>query len=174
MRWPRALSWYSLQLRLCWPAGQRTRCLSQSTVKASMPKAPSRRCCQLTSWGVGPKVDPVALSGLHKLSGAHVGGINQMCPRGQSLAGERSMDGAGAPGLVNAGRCGVDVDHQAWGVWVAGLREVDHIARPAHLALGAKARLYVVGRLDAIRAAAKLADRAQSSATLSGGPAAAL
>src|SRR3954449_8923446 len=125
--------------------------------------------------GRGPdKVDPVAFPGLHNLSGAHVGGINQMCPRGQSLAGERSMNGAGAPGLVNAGRCSVNVDHQAWGVWVAGLREVDHIARPAHLALGAKARLYVVGRLDAIRAAAKLADRAQACATLSGGPAAAL
>src|SRR3954466_8950858 len=96
--------------------------------------------------GRGPdKVDPVALSGLHKLSGAHVGGINQMCPRGQSLAGERSMDGAGAPGLVNAGRCGVDVDHQAWGLRVAGLCEVDQIAHPAHLALGAKARLHIVG-----------------------------
>src|SRR4051812_16100762 len=140
-----------------------------------MPKAPSRRCCQLTSWGVGPtRSIPCTLPGLHKLSGAHVGGINQMRARDQPLAGERSMNGAGAPGLVNAGRCSVNVDHQAWGVWVAGLREVDHIARPAHLALGAKARLYVVGRLDAIRAAAKLADRAQACATLSGGPAAAL
>src|SRR4051812_15649720 len=125
--------------------------------------------------GRGPdKVDPVALPGLHKLSGAHVGGINQMRARGQSLAGERGMNGAGAPGLVNAGRCGVDVDHQARGVRVAGLREMDHIARPAHLALGAKARLHIVGRLDAIRAATKLADRAKPRAPLSGGPAAAL
>src|SRR5215212_11101816 len=125
--------------------------------------------------GRGPdKIDPVALPGLHKLSGAHVGGINQMRPRGQSLAGERSMNGAGAPGLVNAGRRGVDVDHQARGVRVAGLREVDHIARPAHLALGAKARLRVIGRLDAIRAATKRADRAKTCARLSGGPAAAL
>src|SRR3954468_20008433 len=125
--------------------------------------------------GRGPdKVDPVALSGLNKLSGAHVGGINQMRPRGQSLAGERGMNGAGAPGLVNAGRCGVDVDHQARGVRVAGLCEVDHIARPAHLALGAKARLHIVGRLDAILVATKLADRAKACATLSGGPAAAL
>src|SRR3954466_8919370 len=175
MRWPRALSWYSLQLMLCWPAGQPTRCLSQSTRKASMPKAPSRRCCQLTSWGVGPtRSIPCTLPGLHKLSGAHVGGINQMRARGQSLAGERGMNGAGAPGPVNAGRCGVDVDHQARGVRVAGLREMDQIARPAHLALGAKARLHVVGRLDAIRAAAKRADRAKPCAMLSGGPAAAL
>src|SRR3954447_3982730 len=50
--------------------------------------------------GRGPdKVDPVALPGLHKLSGAHVGGINQMRARGQPLAGERGMNGAGAPGL---------------------------------------------------------------------------
>src|SRR4051794_40244864 len=125
--------------------------------------------------GRGPdKVDPVALPGLNKLSGAHVGGINQMRPRGQSLAGERGMNGAGAPGLVNAGRCGVDVDHQTWGLRVAGLREVDHIARPVHLALGAKARLHVVGRLDAIRAATKLAYWAKPCARLSGGPAAAL
>src|SRR3954451_14874840 len=115
--------------------------------------------------GRGPdKVDPVALSGLHKLSGTHVGGINQMRPRGQSLAGERSMNGAGALGLVNAGRCGVDVDHQAWGVWVAGLCEVDHIARPAHLALGAKARLRVIGRLDAIRAQARGSGEAERKA----------
>src|SRR3954451_10074413 len=125
--------------------------------------------------GRGPdKVDPVAFPGLNKLSRAHVGGINQMCPRGQSLAGERSMNGAGAPGLVNAGRCGVDVDHQARGVRVAGLCEVDQIARPAHLALGAKARLHIVGRLDAILVATKLADRAKACATRSGGPAAAL
>src|SRR4051812_42502914 len=140
-----------------------------------MPKAPSRRCCQLTSWGVGPtRSIPCTLPGLHKLSGAHVGGINQMRARDQPLAGERGMNGAGAPGLVNAGRCGVDVDHQTWGLRVAGLCEVDHIAHPAHLALGAKARLHIVGRLDAIRAATKPADRAQSSATLSSGPAAAL
>src|SRR5215204_508992 len=125
--------------------------------------------------GRGPdKVDPVAFSGLNKLSGAHVGGINQMRPRGQSLAGERSMNGAGAPGLVNAGRCGVDVDHQARGVRVAGLREVDHRARPAHLALGAKARLHIVGRLDAILVVTRPADRAKARATLSSGPAAAL
>src|SRR5215203_5941291 len=96
--------------------------------------------------GRGPdKVDPVAFSGLNKLSGAHVGSINQMRPRGQSLAGERSMNGAGAPGLVNAGRCGIDVDYQVRGVRVAGLCEVDHIAHPVHLALGAKARLHIVG-----------------------------
>src|SRR4051812_9552344 len=125
--------------------------------------------------GRGPdKVDPVALPGLNKLSRAHVGGINQMRARGQSLAGERGMKGAGAPGLVNAGRCGADVDHHARGVWVAGLCEVDHIARPAHLALGAKARLHVVGRLDAIRAATKPADRAKACTTRSGEPAAAL
>src|SRR3954447_23953152 len=125
--------------------------------------------------GRGPdKVDPVALPGRHKLSRAHVGGINQMRARGQPLAGERGMNGAGAPGLVTAGRCSVDVDHQARGVRVAGLCEVDHIARPAHLALGAKARLYVVGRLDAILVATKLADRAKACATRSGGPAAAL
>src|SRR3954467_15352658 len=123
--------------------------------------------------GRGPdKVDPVALPGLHKLSGAHVSGINQMRARGQSLAGERSMNGAGAPGLVNAGRCGVDVDHQARGARIAGLCEVDHIAHPAHLALGTIARLHVVGRLDAIRAATQPADRAQSSATLYSRPAA--
>src|SRR5215210_3111445 len=125
--------------------------------------------------GRGPdKVDPVAFPGLHKLSGAHVGGINQMRARGQSLAGERSMNGAGAPGLVNAGRCGVVVDHKSRSVRVAGLREVDHRARPVHLALGAKACLHVVGRLDAVLVATKLADRAQSSATRAGGPAAAL
>src|SRR4029450_651077 len=125
--------------------------------------------------GRGPdKVDPVALPGLNKLSGAHVSGINQMRARGQSLAGERSMNGAGAQGLVNAGRCGVDVDHQARGVRVAGLCEVDHIARPAHLALGAKARLQIVGRLDAILVATKPTDRPKSCTTRSGGPAAAL
>src|SRR3954467_39341 len=125
--------------------------------------------------GRGPdKIDPVAFPGLNKLSRAHVGGINQMRPRGQPLAGERGMNGAGAPGLVNAGRCGVDVDHQTWGLRVAGLCEVDHIARPAHLALGAKARLHIVGRLDAILVATKLADRAKARAPLSGGPAAAL
>src|SRR5215217_6375836 len=125
--------------------------------------------------GRGPdKVDPVALPGLNKLSGAHVGGINQMRARGQPLASERSMDGAGAPCLVNAGRCGVDVDHQAWGLRVAGLCEVDHRARPVHPALGAIARLHVVGRLDAIRTAITPADRAKSCATLSSGPAAAL
>src|SRR3954469_22272418 len=125
--------------------------------------------------GRGPdKVDPVTLPGLHKLSGAHVGGINQMRARGQPLAGERGMNGAGAPGLVNAGRCRVDVDYQARGARVAGLCEVDHIARPAHLALGAKARVHVVGRLDAILVATKLADRAKACATRSGGPAAAL
>src|SRR5215204_2995688 len=125
--------------------------------------------------GRGPdKVDPVAVSGLNKLSGAHVGGINQMRARGQPLAGERSLDGPGAPGLVNAGRCGVNVDHQAWGLRVAGLREVDHRARPAHLALGAKARLHIVGRLDAILVVTRPADRAKARATLSSGPAAAL
>src|SRR3954453_19895953 len=125
--------------------------------------------------GRGPdKVDLVAFSGLNKLSGAHVGGINQMGARGQPLAGKRSMNGAGAPGLVNAGRCGVDVDHQARSVRVAGLCEVDHIARPVHLALGAIARLHVIGRLDAILVAATPADRAQAGATLSSGPAAAL
>src|SRR5215210_7105906 len=125
--------------------------------------------------GRGPdKVDPVAFSGLNKLSGAPVSGINQMRARGQSLAGERSMNGAGAPGLVNAGRCGVDVDHQARGARIAGLCEVDQIAHPAHLALGTIARLHVVGRLDAIRAATKRADRPKSCAPRSGGPAAAL
>src|SRR3954447_16537453 len=113
--------------------------------------------------GRGPdKVDSVALPCLNKLSGAHVSGINQMRARGQSLAGQRSMNGAGAPGLMNAGRCGVDVDYQVRGVRVAGLCEVDHIAHPVHLALGAKARLDVVGRLDAILAATKLADRAKA------------
>src|SRR4051812_10492970 len=44
--------------------------------------------------GRGPdKVDLVALPGLNKLSGAHVGGINQMRARGHPLAGERSMKG---------------------------------------------------------------------------------
>src|SRR5215210_8868865 len=45
--------------------------------------------------GRGPdKVDPVALPGLNKLSGAHVSGINQMRVGGQPLAGERGMNGA--------------------------------------------------------------------------------
>src|SRR4051812_14629316 len=49
--------------------------------------------------GRGPrKVRLVALPCLNKLSGAHVSGINQMRARGQSLAGQRSMNGAGAPG----------------------------------------------------------------------------
>src|SRR3954462_4456570 len=49
------------------------------------------------------KIDPEALPGLNKQSGAHVGGINQMRPRGQPLAGERGMNGAGAGRVANSG-----------------------------------------------------------------------
>ena len=58
------------------------------------------------------------------MAGADVPGINQMLAWGQVLGPKRRMDGIGPHGLVHGGRCGVDVNHQAWGVIIAGLGEV--------------------------------------------------
>src|ERR671928_395981 len=107
------------------------------------------------------KIDLVLVSRANKLFGTDVTRIDQMGARAEPFGRERVVDGPDAPRLRDTGRGSVDVNHQPRRVRIAGLREVNHVARPAHPALGAKAGLGVIGGLDPVLVAATPADLAK-------------
>src|SRR5919199_5913383 len=107
------------------------------------------------------KIDLVLVSRANKLFGTDVTGIDQMGARAEPFGRERVVDGPDAPRLMDVGRGGVDVNHQARRVHIAGLREVNHVAGPTHPALRPKARVEIIGGLDPVLVTPTPADLAK-------------
>ncbi|KOX47840.1 hypothetical protein ADL19_21295 [Streptomyces purpurogeneiscleroticus] len=86
----------------------------------------------------------MALTGGDELLCTDVGGIRQMLGRDQTLGRQRLVDRLDPHDLVHGRRGGIRMDDQVRRARVAGLGQVDHVADPGRVALGAEASLSIV------------------------------
>ena len=129
------------------PWGQVTCRASQSMLKAAWAQGGLLAGAAAGLGGVGAdwpeQGDPVVVAGGEDVAGADVASVDRVLA-GHQPAGEALVDSLGHLGVVHGRAGGLHVRDQVGRVRLAGLREVDLVARPAGSALDAVAGVKVI------------------------------
>ena len=96
------------------------------------------------------EVDAMPIAGVDQQPSADIGAVDEVFGGQKPFGREGSMDRSRTPRLVHVGRRRIGVQDEVRGIRIAGFGEMDHVAGPVRAALGAEARLGLVGRLDPV------------------------